>query len=391
MNGFRRICAVIVGAVLFISGVLKLMDPTGTRLIVEEYFKFFRLGFLNFSAAPFGIILALFESVLGCALITGVWRKVSAIVSLCLLGVFTVITAVLWIFNPAMDCGCFGEALHLEHWQSFVKNLVLLGLWALAFLPLSKVWEPQRIKYVSFGIGALSVAFFALWSLLSIPLVDFTSLRPGTELIGAYDEDFDDIVAAVYEKNGREGAFAPESAPDSTWTFVRYENYDRGFVDDEAPGQVLSFCDASGEYADSLVTAGPVMVISAWDPAAIKPKKLAGMARMAEDAAAAGFTVLYLVSGTPESVQVNEPSLAAGTYFADRRTLMTLNRSNGGATFISDGNIAAKWAVRSLPQKEELGKVLAKDPVEFMMDRDRKGKVRLQGFLLYTFAVMLLL
>ena len=391
MNGFKRICAVLAGAVLFISGVLKLMDPLGTRLIVEEYFKFFHMGFLTFSAAPAGIILALFESVLGCALITGVWRRFSAIASVCLLGVFTVITALLWIFNPAMDCGCFGEALHLEHWQSFVKNLVLLGLWALAFLPFSRLGKPQRIKYVSFGIGALSVALFSLWSLLSLPLVDFTSLKPGTELVGAWDEDFDDITAAVYEKNGREGAFDPEGAPDSTWTFVRYERYDRNFVDDSAPGELLSFSDASGDYADSLATKGPVMILSSYNPAALGPSKRTAMARMAEDAAAAGYTVLYLVSGTPESVQVNEPSLAAGTYFADRRTLMTLNRSNGGATFVSDGNITAKWAVRSLPQKAELDKVIAKDPVEFMMSRTGKGKVRLQGFLLYTFAVMLLL
>ena len=42
----RRICAVIVGTVLFVAGSLKLMDPVGAGLVVSEYFKFFHLYFI---------------------------------------------------------------------------------------------------------------------------------------------------------------------------------------------------------------------------------------------------------------------------------------------------------------------------------------------------------
>ena len=391
MNGFKRICAVIIGTVLFISGVLKLMDPLGTSLIVEDYLRFFHVGFLAGAAGVFGVALSLFESILGAILITGIWRKFAAIASLCILGLFTIITAVIWIAGASFDCGCFGEALHLEHWQSFVKNVVLLGLWAAAFLPLKDLGEPQKIKYVSFGIGAASVALFCLWSLLSVPLVDFTSMKPGTELNGAAKENFDDITAAVYEKNGREGAFTPDCPPDSSWTFVRYENYSRGFTDSTAAPQTLSFYNAAGEYADSLATEGRVMVVSAWNPGKISAKRMAAIEQFASAAEKKGFSVLYLVAGTPETLESASPALADITFFADRRTLMTLNRSNGGASFISDGNIVAKWAAGALPDGKELGKLARRDPVEYMMKSSNKGKVRLQGFLLYTFAVMLLL
>ena len=391
MNGFKRICAVIIGTVLFISGVLKLMDPLGTSLIVEDYLRFFHVGFLAGAAGVFGVALSLFESILGAILITGIWRKFAAIASLCILGLFTIITAVIWIAGASFDCGCFGEALHLEHWQSFVKNVVLLGLWAAAFLPLKDLGEPQKIKYVSFGIGAASVALFCLWSLLSVPLVDFTSMKPGTELNGAAKENFDDITAAVYEKNGREGAFTPDCPPDSSWTFVRYENYSRGFTDSTAALQTLSFYNAAGEYADSLATEGRVMVVSAWNPGKISAKRMAAIEQFASAAEKKGFSVLYLVAGTPETLESASPALADITFFADRRTLMTLNRSNGGASFISEGNIVAKWAAGALPDGKELGKLARRDPVEYMMKSSNKGKVRLQGFLLYTFAVMLLL
>ena len=46
MKAVKRICAFIIGLVLFIAGLLKLMDPVGAGLVVEEYFKFLHLGFL---------------------------------------------------------------------------------------------------------------------------------------------------------------------------------------------------------------------------------------------------------------------------------------------------------------------------------------------------------
>ena len=40
---------VILGMVLLVAGLLKLMDPVGAGLVMDEYFNFFHLGFLNCS------------------------------------------------------------------------------------------------------------------------------------------------------------------------------------------------------------------------------------------------------------------------------------------------------------------------------------------------------
>ena len=160
MRVIRKISAGLVGFVLFLSGVLKLMDPVGARLVVEEYFQFLHLGFLHGLAGLVGSGLALLEALLGAALITGVWRKVTAIATGALLGFFTLLTVVLCIWNPPMDCGCFGEIVHLTHVQSLLKNFVLLGLWALACLPFSKLEPTRKVKYVSFPITAVSVVLF---------------------------------------------------------------------------------------------------------------------------------------------------------------------------------------------------------------------------------------
>ena len=43
MKAVKRICAFLIGLVLFVAGLVKLMDPVGAGLVVEEYFKFLHL------------------------------------------------------------------------------------------------------------------------------------------------------------------------------------------------------------------------------------------------------------------------------------------------------------------------------------------------------------
>lgn len=350
MRTVRRIAAVIVGSVFFIAGMLKLMDPVGASLVVEEYLKFLHLRFLVPASGVAGSAMALFEAVLGTAMITGVWRRCTGIVTGVVLAFFTILTFVLWLLNPSMDCGCFGEAIHLTHLQSLVKNLVLCALWALAFLPLKSLGEPLKVKYVSFSIVAVSLCLFLLYSSLSIPLLDFTPFKPGEELQQSEDVELED-----------------------------------------AP--LLSFCDAEGEYFDELAARGNVVVASVYDPENISPLMLESVSAMFADASAASVTPILLIAGTPDQLDAmtSDPMLLMNSYFADRRTLMTLNRSNGGASYISDGQIVAKWAVRSLPSADKFAELVAKDNTESVIDENSPRRLGMQSILLYVFAVMLLL
>ena len=78
-------------------------------------------------------------------------------------------------------------------------------------------------------------------------------------------------------------------------------------------------------------------------------------------------------------------------YYSDYKTLATLNRSNGGATWISDGQIVRKWSYTLRPSSEKLSAALAEDPTALALETQSKGSLALQSFLLYIFAVLLLL
>ena len=100
----KRFCGFITGLTFFISGLVKLMDPVGAGLVMKEYYDFLHIGFMAFSAKAMGVAFALAETIVGVALITGVWRKITAQITLVMLGFFTLLTLILVIFKPEMDC-----------------------------------------------------------------------------------------------------------------------------------------------------------------------------------------------------------------------------------------------------------------------------------------------
>ena len=378
----KRFCGYAVGFVFFISGILKLMDPVGSGLVMQEYFRFLHIGFLDFAAKPAGALLALAEAIAGAGLITGVWRRLTGIAVLAMQGMFTLLTLLLVIFKPEMDCGCFGEAVHLTHGETFIENIVLLVLLLIYYIPKRHLGETRRRKYVSFAVVAVSSAAFGLYSWLYIPMADFTDFRPGTVLgeSGIPQEDLYES-AFIYEKDGHQEEFSLDNLPDSTWTFVSTRTTLKEGAEEVSP--IISIYDPEGNYADSLLTEGRVMAVSVYRES-LTQKELRHIECFITNARKAGFRTV-LLSAHPEG------NLPADRYNADYKTLITLNRSNGGATYICDGHIIRKWAEKTLPAPEELASLYEEDPTDTFIGRDTGTNLAFQGFLLYVFAVMLLL
>lgn len=389
-NVFRRFCAFVLGAVFLISGILKLMDPVGSEFIMKSYFSFLHIGFMDFSAKFFGVAFALTEAVLGAALMSGVWRKVVGIAVVALTTFFTLLTLVLLIFNPVMDCGCFGEAMHLTHLQTFVKNVILCALCCGAFIPMRELDRPVKVKYVSFALTACSLVALLVYSLVALPFKDYTAFHPGAMLQAAADEQYKDFSEPefIYEKDGVTQAFSLDALPDSSWNFVD----SRIRQDDFAAGTVLTLTDDAGEYCDSLATKGNVLVVSAYRK--LSAGRIEGIESLVADARAAGLTPIVLVPSDDVLAAASEKHAALEdglVYYSDYKTLATLNRSNGGATWISDGQIVRKWSYTLRPSSEKLSAALAEDPTALALETQSKGSLALQSFLLYIFAVLLLL
>jgi uncharacterized membrane protein YphA (DoxX/SURF4 family) len=380
----RRFCAVVIGLVFLSSGLLKLLDPVGTGLIVSEYFKFFHLGFLQGTAKALGMVLSLVEAVTGAALISGVFRKTTAVVTSVLVVFFTIVTLILWIANPDMDCGCFGEAVHLSHGQTLLKNIVLLALAAVAFIPFQNFGVPKKGKYVAFFLAVPSL-IFALWhNARHLPMIDFTEFAPGTELFASLDNDYQEmdgkVPTFIYERDGQRGSFSLDNLPDSTWTFVAVDTLTRSGMYKSASKPVLSFRDAAGTYQDELAVLGKVMVFSVYDPAKADWERIRSQAAEARSCGATPLILTVPGENAPQDV-----------YYADFKPLITLNRANGGATYFNDGELISKWSPRDIPDGEDLKWILDREPVAASIDFITGRRIKAQGFALYLLALLLLL
>ena len=75
---------------------------------------------------------------------------------------------------------------------------------------------------------------------------------------------------------------------------------------------------------------------------------------------------------------------------SDFKTLVSLNRSNGGLTYFSEGYLISKWAFRSAPDADELALTYIEDETEIMAERTSHARLTFQGFKLFLFALMLL-
>lgn len=349
-HSFRRFCALLIGLVFFLSGVLKLMDPVGTALKMVEYFKFLHLDFLIPAAKGLGTALSLLEAVVGAALVSGIARKLSAVIVLTLILFFSGLTLALYLRNPDMDCGCFGEAFHLSHLQSLLKNAVLLALALIAFIPLGDGYVARKPKKWGFIVVTLLVAVFTVYSYRELPLVDFTAFSCGSQVLTG------------------------DSLPD----------------DGEAPSDdlaILSFSDAFGEYYDDLATTAESLVISVYEPEKLRPGDWQRIETVVGDAFANSVMPIVLAP----SAEAVPMTLGEILYFADYKTLLTLNRSNGGATFLSDGLVVNKWSRVSLPDAATLSALLDKDPMEEATSTFNRGRLVFEGSALFCLALLVLL
>ena len=393
----KRFCGFVTGFVFFLSGIVKLLDPVGAGLVMDGYFDFLHLGFMAPASKFFGVMFALAETIIGTGLITGVWRKAVALSAIILQGFFTLLTLLLVIFNPEMDCGCFGEAIHLTHMQTFIKNIILCILLAAYFFPSRQLGENRKRKYASFALVTASVLAFTVYSLMYIPLIDFTDFKPAAALMageGSGGDSYESVF--IYEKDGERQSFTIDHLPDSTWTFVDTETV---MIESEGNASVnLSIRDAYGDYHDGIAAEGKIMIVSVYDIDR-KAGRWGQTAHFLSNAEKAGFTSLLLVRSTPEefeeTVSVLDPQVAETLrrylYFSDYKELISMNRSNGGATFFCDGYLIRKWARRALPDMKNLEELVEADETEALIERSTNGDLTFQGFLLYVFAVMLLL
>lgn len=149
-NGLTLFSRMFVGALFVVSGLIKSNDALGFMYKLEEYFEpgALNLEYLTPYALQIAIFVCIAEVLLGIAILVGALPKLTTVLTLVMMIFFTWLTWYTATCDPfgmkmiadadggmreianqcVLECGCFGNAIPLTAYQSFLKDLFLLVL-----------------------------------------------------------------------------------------------------------------------------------------------------------------------------------------------------------------------------------------------------------------------
>ena len=348
MRKYKKWCSITVGLIFGVSGILKVMDPVGTGLIVEAYFRFMHLLESAHVAKILGVLLGALEAIIGFAAAFRILSRITGWVMLGMQSAFTMISLALVIWNPQMHCGCFGEAIHLTHWQTFIKNIVLMGMLLYALFPLRRLYYINRWQPVAYIVSLTFITCVAIYSWYDLPLIDFTDYKKGTLIENHTSNNY--IINYIYSKDDQIKIFDKEACPDTSWTFIGIESKK---VKEPGTYKELILYQREG-YISHPICHAKTLIVSIYSELSIK-KKTNNEEFIKRCVTNSDYTIIILCEWNIDLKFSNSDKILFA--YQDASIIKGLNRSNGGVTLISNKRIEGKWANNSLLLKRFVSKI----------------------------------
>ncbi len=359
-------CRILIGLTFLFSGTVKAIDPLGSVYKFRDYFSAFNLGFLNDLSLILTIILCSLEFLAGFSVLFNIRFRFGIWTVLLLMMVFTPLTLVLALTNPVSDCGCFGDAIHLTNWQTFFKNIILLvpSVWLfinrkaiMADTGTARGWALLSIVEVFFLV-------FLFYNLRFLPVVDFLPYKTGTYIPdkmilpeGKMPDKYETMF--IYEKNGEKKEFSLDNYPanDTTWKFIDQKTtlVSKGY---QPPIHDFVLTSTGNEnMTDEILSSEDctlLMISKKLEEA--DSESLAEGYETGHSCKNNSLNFFILTASNAEQIKSIDPSLPV--LLVDETTLKTMVRSNPGYMLLKKGTIINKWSWASLPDKEELIRII---------------------------------
>ncbi|MBE6199021.1 MAG: DoxX protein [Rikenellaceae bacterium] len=360
-----NICTIIVGLVFIFSGFVKVIDPWGTALKVNEYLSIYGMEWLTPASMTFSIWLCGAELMMGLMLLFRVRTRLISIFALVSMSFFTVLTFLSATWIPVEDCGCFGDALKLTPWETFFKNLIILPMVVVIWYR----YRPDKILVFKRIELVLTCLFFTIAMGLGAycyyhkPLVDFLPYKKGANLYAMIQSQHDTGSEAVSEeeyvliyRNRRTGKLREFSIDDKEWQNDKKWEWVETRVDNEAPTvQTLvsefSLSDVEGNVTEEILTRpGRVYMICVTNFSKLRKRCAARLRSVVERAEAEGALVVCL---TPQPLRYVTRYSFDGSdevrcYNIDATVMKTMLRAENGLVVLNDGVIEEKYNCRSI-------------------------------------------
>ena len=348
---------IFCGVVFIFSGFVKAIDPWGGFYKFQEYFQALGLDGLMGSSLFCAFAIGIVELMLGVALFVGAYRRGAPLLALAMMAVMLPLTFYLAVTDAVPDCGCFGDALPLSNWMTFLKNVVIAAALVLLLLNNRKVpclfgpavqWILMLLTFI-FGLAIALLGYFYQ------PLIDFRPFKVGTklEVLPAQGVSDDDYVF-IYSKDGVEKEFSMDSVPDEEdgWEYVERRSTKQELTPAQRfAGQSISVLDEGDDVTAQVLDPERRQLLFLFpDLPNVSISYTFAINELNDFARVQDIDVYGLTSATNKQMdEWNDISLASyPLYMVDDSDLKMLARGNPAVVFVDHGEVKWKRTLSSL-------------------------------------------
>lgn len=356
---------IFVGGLFIFSGLIKLNDPIGTQIKLEEYFEVFAEDIGSFFhafvpwALELGMIMIVLEVVLGIAILLNYRMKITTWVLLGLMVFFTILTFYSAYFNKVTDCGCFGDAIKLTPWESFTKDVVLM-VFVLHLFWYRKSYEPMLKDMpgnIIVGTTTVVCIFLGIWALKHLPFIDFRAYKVGAHIPTNMIAPEQPIIEYTFEKNGKEETSQKFLSADQGYTYKS----SRVLNEDKIKPKITDYAvyDTDGNDITQSTFEGEFLFFVMYDIAKSSNANQADLNELVKSLDGK-VRMLILTSSASELVETyrHENQFAVPYAFADATVLKTIIRSNPGIALWKNGTVLGNWHHNDTPSAADIMSLL---------------------------------
>nr|MBI1229599.1 DoxX family membrane protein [Cytophagales bacterium] len=348
----------IVGGLFIFSGLIKVNDPVGTAIKLEEYFDVFSRDIASFFdifkgiSLPIAVFLVVIEVVLGIMVLVGWKIRPAVYFLLAMILFFTFLTFYSAYFDKVTDCGCFGDAIKLTPWESFYKDIFLLVLIGVLFLFRNDL-RGNSARWGKYTVIASVVLSFilAVSAIRNLPFVDFRAFKVGTNIREAMLPSAPLAYTYVMRKGEKIETF-DQYPTDDTYEFV-----EMNLKNPEALPKITDFAvwNDSGDYTEAVLE-GKKILIMVSNLSKMSLTNLSDIDLLVKEASAAGMDVKFICASSEEDTQqvLETYGWEIGYYLADATVVKTIIRSNPGIVILNDGTIVGKYHHNNTPSIKDV-------------------------------------
>jgi uncharacterized membrane protein YphA (DoxX/SURF4 family) len=364
MKLINRIITYFVGGLFVFSGLIKINDPVGTAIKLEEYFEVFSGDIAPFFhvfvpyALPLAVLVCTLEVILGVALLANFRRKDTLWSLLALIVFFTFLTFYSAYFNKVTDCGCFGDAIKLTPWGSFTKDIILLVLIVLMFV-LGKeqnINKQSKASLYTVVISTVFSCFVAYWAVAHLPFIDFRAYKVGVNIAKELQPEEPADIEYIFEKDGKEVRSKQYLMPETGHKYIDFEVKNPEKSQPKIKDYNVS--DPEGNDVTQETLTGVKLFVIFHHLAKADLESIAPIVALAKALPPTIQTIAITSDGSNFEEFRHQNQLAIPYYVADGTMLKTAMRANPGLMLVKDGTVLAKWHHNDTPTADEVTKLI---------------------------------